>query len=301
VPNASPAIAGQLSRINGTPVEEIQLSEGEQRYFRTQFALTWSVEIPKATEILSGSWWPESVAESLVSVEEDAADALKLTVGDTLEWSVQGRSLSARVTNIRRTDAGRLGANNQFILNPSALRDFPVIYYGAIRVRPDAVTSLQRVVFESYPTVTVVNAADVLDIIQSVVDRISLTVRFLSAFAILGGVIILASAVAGTRYRRMREVAVLKTIGATRGKIVRIFSLEFLIIGVAAGAIGATLATIFSVIVIDRLFHAPFVVAWLPLAAATLSTGLIAVAAGWAASFRILGEKPLEVLRQAEN
>src|SRR5262249_12120625 len=150
--------------------------------------------------------------------EEDAADALKLKVGDTLEWSVQGRDLKARVSSIRRTDASRLGANNQFILTQSALKNFPLIYYGAIRMKPDAVSNLQRVVFESFPTVTVVNAADVLDIIQSVVDRISLTVRFLAGFAIAGGAIILASAVAGTRYRRLREVAVLKTIGATRGK-----------------------------------------------------------------------------------
>ena len=70
VPEANPAVAGQLTKINGTPVEQIQLSEDEQRYFRTQFALTWSEAIPKATEILSGSWWPHDTRDSLVSVEE---------------------------------------------------------------------------------------------------------------------------------------------------------------------------------------------------------------------------------------
>jgi putative ABC transport system permease protein len=300
-PDAIAAVAGQLSRINGTPVEQIHLSEGEQRYFRTQFALTWSEDVPKATEILSGSWWRPGETESLASVEEDAADALKLHVGDTLEWSVQGRDLSARVASIRRTDATRLGANNQFILTASALRGFPLIYYGAIRVQPSQVASLQRAVFENYPTITVVNAADVLEIIQSIVDRISLTVRFLAGFAIAGGSIILASAVAGTRYRRLREVAVLKTIGATRGKIIRIFSLEFLIIGLIAGGIGGVLATVFSMVVIERLFHSVSSVAVVPVIAAACFTGALAVAAGWAASFRILGEKPLEVLRQAEN
>src|SRR5206468_7705637 len=146
-PDASPAVAGQLSRINGTPVEQIQLSEGEQRYFRTQFALTWSEQVPKATEILSGTWWRFNTSESVVSVEESAADALKLNLGDTLEWSIQGRELSARVSSIRRTDAARLGANNQFILSPAALRGFPVIYYGAIRIQPAVVGDLQRVVF----------------------------------------------------------------------------------------------------------------------------------------------------------
>jgi len=300
-PAAIPAVAGQLSHINETPVEQIQLSESEQRYFRTQFALTWSDVVPRATEIVSGSWWRDASTERLVSVEEDVADALKLHVGDTLEWSVQGRDLTARIANIRRTDAARVGANNQFILTASSLRDFPAIYYGAIRMKPNAVSGLQRAMFETFPTIIVVNAADILDIIQSIVDRISLTVRFLAGFAIAGGAIILSSAVAGTRYRRLREVAVLKTIGATRGKIIRMFSLEFLIIGVLAGAIGGVLATVFSVIIIERLFHSVSTVPLLPAIAAAVLTGVLAVAAGWAASFRILGEKPLEVLRQSEN
>jgi putative ABC transport system permease protein len=290
-----------LARINGTPVEELELSSGEQRYFRTQFALTYSEDIPKATEILSGYWWRHGVTENLVSVEESAADTLKLNVGDTLEWSVQGTPLIARVASIRRTDAARLGANNQFIVNPAALRGFPLIYYGAIRMQPALVTTLQRVVFDKFPTVTVVNAADVLEIVQSVVDRISITVRFLSGFAILGGVIILASAVAGTRYRRMREVAILKTVGATRRKIVSIFSLEFVVIGLIAGAIGAALACTFSVILIHRLFHAIYTLPLLPVIYSTALTAVIAVVAGWAASFRILRQKPLEVLRQSEN
>jgi len=301
VPDASPAVAGQLSHINGTPVEEIQLSRDEQRYFRTQFALTWSENIPKATEILSGSWWHKDTKESLVSVEESAADALKLNVGDTLAWSIQGRELLARIASVRRTDAARLGANNQFILSPDALRGFPVIYYGAIRVQPALVSDLQRNVFDKFPTVTVVNAADVLEIIQSVVDRISSTVRFLAGFAIAGGMIILASAVAGTRYRRMREVAILKTIGATRARIIRIFSFEFLIIGVIAGLIGAALATAFSLLIVHRLFHAVYFIQVWPVVASAALTALIAIASGWAASFRILKEKPLEVLRQAEN
>jgi putative ABC transport system permease protein len=301
LPPASPAVAGQLARIGGTPVEELQLSQGEQRYFRTQFALTWSEELPKATEILSGSWWPRGTTEHLVSVEESAADTLKLKVGDTLEWSIQGTPLSARVSSIRRTDAARLGANNQFIVSPGTLNGFPVIYYGALRMQPAQVTNLQRAVFEKFPTVTVVNAADVLEIVQSVVDRISITVRFLAGFAILGGVVILASAVAGTRYRRMREVAILKTIGATRQKIVRIFSLEFFIIGLAAGVIGAALACTFSVILIHRLFHALYTIPLIPVISSTILTALIAVVAGWAASFRVLRQKPLEVLRQAEN
>ncbi len=301
LPDASPAVAGQLTRINGTPVEQIQIGESEQRYFRTQFALTWAAALPKATEILSGRWWLPDTSERLVSVEENAAESLRLKVGDILEWSIQGRPVSARVGSTRRTDASRVGANNQFILTPVCLEGFPVIYSGALRAPASDVPRIQRDIFNKFPTVTVINAADVLDIIQDVVDRISLTVRFLAGFAIFGGVVILASSVAGTRYRRMREVAILKTIGATRRKIAEIVSFEFAILGLAAGTIGALLAGLFCLVVIERVFHDVWLIQWTPLVVSAMSTAGLAVAAGWVSSFRILRQKPLEVLRQADN
>ena len=301
LPAASPAVAGQLSRINEISVEQIQLSERDQRYFRAQFALTWSDELPKAAQLVSGVWWQQGTTESLVSVEEEAADALNLKPGDRLEWTIQGRTAGARVVNVRRTDAARIGANTPFVLSPTTLAGFPVIYYGAIRVVPGNVGALQRTVFKQYPTVTVVNAADVLEIVQSVVDRIGVTVRFLAAFAIFGGAIILASAVAGTRFRRMREVAVLKTIGATRWKVIRMFSLEFFMLGCLSGLIGSGLSALFSAVVIHQIFQAVYVADSTTLILSTLLTGGIAVVAGWAASFRMLGQKPLEVFQQAQS
>lgn len=300
VPDPSPAVAGQLSAINGVPVEQLELAEPEQRYFRTQFALTWSETLPRSTTILEGQWWAETSRENLVSVEEGVAEALKLNVGDQLEWSVTGRPLTARIASVRRTDAVRLGANNQFIFTRASLESFSVIYSGAVRVLPAAVGRLQRSIFERHPTVTVVNAADILEIVQSVVDRITLTVRFLSGFAIAGGLIILASSIAGTRFRRMREAAILKTLGARRSKIIVVFSLEFLVIGLFAGIVGGTLALAFSGVIVTRVMDAPFTPG---LTSVILAAGLcaaMAVVTGWAASFRVLGQKPLEVLRVAE-
>src|SRR5206468_7748165 len=127
--------------------------------------------------------------------------------------------------------------NNQFILSPGTLDNFPAIYYGALRVKPENTGEIQTRIFEQFPTVTVINAADILEIIQSVMDRISLAVRFVAGFAIFGGLVVLASSIAGTRYRRIREVAILKTVGATRGTLIRMFCMEFVVIGSAAGPI----------------------------------------------------------------
>src|SRR5206468_8605360 len=117
---------------------------------------------------------------------------------------------------------------------------------------------LQRAVYATFPTITVVNIADALEIVQQVVDQIALVIRFLSAFTILAGAIILAASVAGTRFRRIREVVILKTLGGTRRHIARIFSIEFLTLGAVAGLMGGLLASGFSRIVLTRLLDEKF-------------------------------------------
>jgi putative ABC transport system permease protein len=163
---------------------------------------------------------------------------------------------------------------------------------------PATVGAMQRAVFEKFPSITVVNIADALEIIQQVVDQIALVIRFLSAFAILAGAIILAASVAGTRFRRVREVVILKTLGGTRRQVQRIFSVEFLALGAVAGLLGALLAAAFSYLVLNRLLEAKFTFDIRVTLVCVLLTALLANASGWLASFRILRQKPLEVLRE---
>ena len=134
-----------------------------------------------------------------------------------------GRTLEARVVALHEWEARRFMPTTNFVFNPPALHGLPASYDGGVRIKPASVGAFQRAAFEKFPTVTVVNIADALEIVQQVVDQISLVIRFLSGFAILAGAVILAASVAGTRFRRVREVVILKTLGATRRHVVRIF------------------------------------------------------------------------------
>jgi putative ABC transport system permease protein len=156
-------------------------------------------------------------------------------------------------------------------------------------------------VFQQFPTVTVVNAADILEVIQGVMDRVSLAVKFVAGFAIFGGLVVLASSVAGTRYRRMREVAVLKTVGATRGTLIRMLCVEFAVIGSVAGLVGGVLAAAGSGILIGELLETSYKFSWLPVFVAASSTALLTVLTGCIASYGILDRKPLDILRQIES
>jgi putative ABC transport system permease protein len=154
------------------------------------------------------------------------------------------------------------------------------------------------VLYRQFPTVTVVNVADVMQIVGDVVDRIALVIRFISAFTILAGAVMVASSVAGTGFRRMREVVILKTLGATRRRIAWIFSIEFLALGAVAGLMGSLLASAFAALWVKRLMDIEFHPDWFASAFTVLLSAAVAAAAGWAASFRVLGRKPLEILRE---
>jgi putative ABC transport system permease protein len=295
-PDILSSVAVRLTSVNGVPVEKLGLQEFGRRFIRTR-SVTSAPSRPQETAILSGAWWEGHPATPQVCASEEAARILHLKPGMALDWTAWGRTLHSNLACVQRTDSVRMSARFEFIFSPGSLDGFPAIYYGSVRVKPRDVAAMQRAVYEKMPTVTVINMADVLEIVQQVVDQIALVVRFVSGFTILAGAIILASSVAGTRFGRVREVVILKTLGATRRRVAGVFSMEFLVLGAAAGLLGSALATGFTALVVKRLLKAEF---HFDPAADLLSialTALVAVAAGWLASYRILGQKPLEVLR----
>jgi putative ABC transport system permease protein len=156
---------------------------------------------------------------------------------------------------------------------------------------------MERALFAAYPTVTVVNIADILDTVQGVIHQITLVIRFLAGFSILSGAVILASSVASTRFRRIREVVVLKTLGATRNRIASVFSIEFALLGLLAGIVGMIFANLLSAVLLHKM-EVPYHVEFAASSISVIATAILAVVTGWIASFRILGQKPLEVLRE---
>jgi putative ABC transport system permease protein len=296
-PRLTPLVSARITAVNGAVPERPSLRGFNRRLLSTR-QVTWVEEMPSDIQIREGQWWAAGTAEALLSIDEEAANTLGVSPGDTVRWEVTGRQFDTRVAAIHRVQSVSPGGTPDFYFNRKALEGAPVQYLGTARIAPARVPGLQRDVFARYPTVTVVNVADVLVIVQDVVDQVSLVVRFISAFAILAGAIILASTVAGTRFRRMREAAVLKTIGARRRRLVGIFSVEFLVLGLVAGLMGSALATGFTRLLLVRLLDADFRFDWLPNLLTIALTATLAVATGWLASLRVLAQKPLEVLRE---
>ena len=295
-PTIEPYVAVRLETIDGRPVKDLKL-EGYQHRFQSTREVTWADAPPEDLPARHGAWWKADGAAPQVAVVEEMATVLNLKVGTRLRWTAIGREFETPVAVVFRQRAVRTGRQMELLFNRPALAGLPVQYVAMLRLPARQIGALQKQAYQQFPTVTVVNTADVMTLIQEVIDQIALVIRFIAGFAILAGAIILASTVAGTRFRRIRETAVLKTLGAKRLRLVGIFSVEFLILGLVAGALGSTLATLFSRLILTRLLDADFHVEWPPLILTTLMAAVLAVGAGWLASLRILSQKPLEVLR----
>jgi putative ABC transport system permease protein len=292
---ALPILSGNLVSLEGTPLRQLDHQRYPMRLRRT-LNFTWSEQQPAGIELAQGSWWGKGDANS-VAVVDRIAKRLQLHIGSQIGFASDGHPFTSTVRAIYRVDGQHISSRSEFIFAPAELAGMPVIWYAAMHMQPTHIAQLQQVLFAHYPTVTAINIADILETIQQVVGQITLVIRFLAGFSILSGMVILASSIASTRFRRVREVVVMKTLGATRPRIAGVFSIEFVVLGLLAGIAGAAFANGLSRILL-HVAEVPYVPDTVAEIAGVLLTATLAVITGWAASFRILGQKPLEVLRE---
>ncbi len=300
-PELLPVVSSRIVAIDGAAANEIKTKNFPKHMLRS-IQLTWAETPPPGAKVEEGKWW--SAAQStaagehpLVAVADFQAKRLNLHIGSTITFAAQDKQFDATVAAFTRSDGQHAYSRAEFILPPKSLAGLPTIWYGGVHVAPAHVSELQRELYAKYPTVTVINVAQALETIRGVVIQIIYVVQFLAAFSIFAGIVILASSIAGTRYRRIREVVVLKTIGATRARIAGIFSIEFAVLGLVAGIVGVFFANVV-VNGLLRILTVPSQVEWGWSFGGLILTAALTVATGWIASHRILGQKPLEILRE---
>jgi putative ABC transport system permease protein len=259
--------------------------------------LTWAEEVPVGTKVVSGEWWKAGERRPQLAISQQQADWLGMKLGSTIVFAVEDTKIAATVVALTKDDGQHLFGRAQFTLPKTALDGLPVVWSGGVHADPAKVGELQRALYVAYPTVTVINVAQALETVRAVVIQITYVIQFLAAFSIFAGVVILASSIAGTKYRRTREVVVLKTLGATRGRIATIFSIEFAVLGLVAGVVGIGFANLIVrtlLLQMNVAYKAQLLLNFSALAGVAALT----VATGWMASHRILEKKPLEVLRE---
>ena len=291
-----PVVSARIVSISGVPADQLKIQHYPKRMLRST-SLTWADTLPLGEKVVAGHWWDSRNAGAQFAVTESTAKLLHVKIGSRMTFAIGDRQIPATVVALYRSDGQHLYARSRFIFPSGVLANEPVVWYGAFHADPARVGDVERALYAAFPTVTVINVADVMETIRKVVDQIAAIVRFLAGFTILAGGIILASSITATRFQRIREVAILKSLGALRRQIVSMLSIEFLLLGGIAGASGVIFALLLSDILLHKL-EVVFHPGWAANIAAVIATAVLSSIIGWLACLRILEQKPLEVLRE---
>lgn len=315
----TPLVRSRLYAINGQRVETEETEERQKKkpegdedekdratrarkgwYFTREYVLTFLADLPKDNTLVKGRWWSpaDPPGRPLVSIEEEAARNLGVDLGDTIQFDIQGATVTAEISSIRRVNWGNFSTNFYMIFSPGSLDGAPVTYVATLRVPPEREVPLQQAAVAAFPNVTAINIGDVLDSLTRVVERLSLAIRAVALFCILTGGIVMAAALTTTRYRRQYESVLLKALGATRGLVARSFAAEYALLGAIAGVIGVMLAAALSWAVLYLILDMPWRFYPEVMLYGLLVTLLLTLLVGFLSTFRILGQRPLTVLRQ---
>jgi len=298
-----PMITARLAAVDGRSTRALAAgapNEGRARWVLTrEQRLTTLRELPPDNEVVEGALWSDP-SRSEVSIERDFAHDLGVELGSTLTFDVQGVPVDVVVTSLRTVDWRTFGINFFMVIEPGTLDGAPQTRVAVARIPADRDQAVQDRLGAAYPNVTMLRIREILDKVVRALERLGLAVRLLGGFTVAAGVVILAGAIGAVSVRRGREVALLKTLGMTRPGVVAVFSVEYVLIGLVAGAIGAVGAGVLAWVVLTRGMEIGWTFRPLPYVTAIVGAAALSAAAGIGASARALARRPIEALRAAD-
>jgi putative ABC transport system permease protein len=297
-----PMLRGRIVAANGVKAEALKPGEGSAWVLRGDRGITYAPALPAGSRLVAGEWWAADYAgPPLVSLEQRTADDLKLKPGDTITVNVLGRNVTARIANLRAVDWQSLGINFVLVFSPGAFAGAPHTDIATLTFadggNPAEETALVKALADAFPTVSAIRVKDALDMIDHLVGNLVLGLRGASSIALIAAALVLGGALAAGQRFRIYDAVILKTLGATRMRLVMAYALEYLLIGLAAVIFGVAAGSVTAALVITRVMEFSFVWMGVPALATAVLALLVTVVLGLLGTFSALGHKPAEVLR----
>jgi putative ABC transport system permease protein len=291
----APMLRGIITRVNGVPARE---AVGPHWALSGDRGVTYAAAPPDGTVLTEGAWWPADYdGPPLMSFAAEEAAEMGLGVGDEMTVNVLGRDLVARIASLREVEFENMGINFLIVVNPGALAGAPHTHIATVYADEAAEAPLLRAVADAFPNVTAVRVREAIDRVTESLEGLSAATRWAASATLLTGIVVLIGAAAAGERRRIYEAAVLKTLGATRGRILASFALRAALVGVAAGlvamAAGAAGGWWVTTFVLDGRYR------FEPASATAIVVGGAAASllAGLAFALRPLAARPAQVLR----
>ncbi|MFC3161873.1 ABC transporter permease [Ciceribacter thiooxidans] len=297
-----PMLRGRILAFNGTDVSKMEVPPAGRWVLRGDRGITYAETLPRNAQVTAGEWWPANyTGEPLVSFSAEEAAQLGLKVGDTVTVNVLGRSITAKIANFREVDWESLSINFVMIFSPNTFAGAPHTWLATLTL-PNATSAEEAAVLKSvtraYPTITSVRVKDALDVVERLVGQLATAIRAAAGIALITSVLVLSGALAAGNRARTHDAVILKTLGATRGLLIRAFTYEYLLLGATTAAFALVGGGAAAWYVTARIMNLPS--SFLPaVALTTLALSLlITVGVGLAGTWRVLGQKAAPVLRE---
>ncbi|WP_460914754.1 ABC transporter permease [Spirosoma areae] len=296
-----PVVTMRLADINGksTGVSRRDTSAKTPNWaFTREYRVTYRDSLSSSEKLTSGKAPYQANGNAYISIEKDFFERLHIKLGDTLNFNVQGAPIPVIVGGTRDVEWGRLQTNFLIVFPTGVLEQAPQFHVLMTRV-PDNRTSaqLQLGLVRNFPNVSAIDLGLILKTVDEILGQISFVIQFMALFSILTGLLVLASSVVISKYQRLRESVLLRTLGASRGQILRITALEYGLLGLLAAFSGILLSIGGTWALAQFVFDVPYRPDFIPLLTITVVVTLLTLLIGVFNSREVLVRPPLDVLR----
>lgn len=299
-----PIVTVQLEAINGITAAKARQDSTinvSRRALGGELRVTYREKLSDSEKITSGKWVGRVASgdTAAVSLEEDYAQRIGVEIGDKLLFNVQGVRVPAVVGSFREVDWNRVQTNFRLIFPMGVIDHAPQFHVLMTRVPDEQVSAqLQQAVVREFPNVSIIDLGLILSVLDDILDKIGFVIRFMGGFSILTGFVVLIASVMISKYQRIKESVLLRTMGASRKQIWAIIALEYFFLGLIASLVGVVLALAGSWALAVFSFEVPFAPDAASMAVLLLGVTGLTVAIGLLNSRSVTSRPPLEILRR---
>ncbi|MEP0301716.1 MAG: FtsX-like permease family protein [Maribacter dokdonensis] len=300
-----PIVTMRMERIKDRDVNDIRLdttTRVNKWILNHEFRTTYRDSMIGSEKLLEGEWLPSVPPNTEVipiSLADNVVNDALVKLGDTLLFNVQGKMMTTVVGNIRQVDWARMQLNFSIVFPTGVLEKAPQFHVVTTNA-PDKASSanLQRELVKKFPNISIIDLRQVVTLVENILDKISWVITFMAFFSILTGIIVLIGSVRNSKYQRIRESVLLRTLGAQSKQILKINALEYLFLGVLGSGVGVLLSLLSSFLLAYFIFDTPFIPSWVPFLVVLPGITLLVLAIGLFNSRGVLNSPPLQVLRK---
>lgn len=291
----------QVNQVTAATLEQDSTLPMRKWVFSREYRVTFRDSLTDSEKITKGKWigTAEPGGPVNISIEERFAERNQIKIGDTMVFNVQGSIIPTIVSSYRKVDFNRIQTNFLIVFPAGVLENAPQFMVLLTRI-PDKETSAryQQQIVQQFPNVSMIDLTLVLGILDNLLDKVGFVIRFMAAFSIITGLVVLIASVLISKYQRIQESVLLRTLGASRKQIYYITALEYFFLGALAAMTGMILSLGLSWALAYYVFETPFFIPWLELLVVFVLVCLLTVVIGLVNSRGVVRRSPLEILRE---